>query len=118
MSAVAKTALEAKKTCQALSLLTTEQKNRILSAMARSLSANSVSILGENKKDVLAAYKKGLAPALVARLALDEAKIKKIAGSLLAVAALPDPVGRLLSEKKRPNGLVVRKVSVPIGVIL
>ena len=113
-----KIALEAKKNSSALGLLTTQQKDRALRAMARALKADSAAILNANKKDVIAAQRKGMTPALVARLALDKAKIKKIASAIGSIAGLPDPVGRLLSEKKRPNGLRVRKVSVPIGVIL
>ena len=113
-----KTALEAKGSCQGMATLTEAQKNKILQAMAAALKANADAILKANAKDIAAAEKKKMAPAMVARLMLDRVKLNKMAQQILEVAALPDPVGRLLSEKIRPNGLVVKKVSVPIGVIL
>ena len=118
MNAATKIALGAQKSCQAMNGLSTDQKNNILRAMAGSLRKNDSAILKANKKDILAAEKKKMPPAMVARLTLDPVKLDKMAQQILTVAALPDPVGRLLSEKTRPNGLVVKKVSVPIGVIL
>ena len=102
-SSAKKLAIEAKKTCQSLSLLSTAEKNSILRAMAGGLLKHSAAVLRENKKDVNAARKWGLAPAMLSRLSLDAAKLKKISQAILSVAVLPDPVGRLLSEKKRPN---------------
>ncbi len=113
-----KTALRAKNACQALSLLPTAKKNAALLAMAASIRASRKQILTANAKDVAAARRSGLAPALVARLMLDEAKLLKVAYGVAAIASLPDPVGRTLSENKRPNGLRICKVSVPIGTIL
>ncbi|HEY1792497.1 MAG TPA: glutamate-5-semialdehyde dehydrogenase [Opitutaceae bacterium] len=74
-------------------------------------------ILAANRRDVEAAGRAGLAPAQVDRLTLDEARIAHLAEAVRQVAALPDPVGEVLEETTRPNGLVLRKVRVPIGVI-
>ncbi|MBI2095441.1 MAG: glutamate-5-semialdehyde dehydrogenase [Candidatus Omnitrophica bacterium] len=113
-----KTALRARHAAPALSLLGTAAKNRALLAMARAVRAENDYLVSENKKDVAAARRKGLTQGLVHRLRLDEEKIAGIADSLERVAGLPDPVGRILETRKRPNGLVIKKVSVPIGVIL
>ena len=118
MSALKKTALEAKKAASKLALLSSEQKNRALSLMAASLKAASTKVLAANKLDVEAARKKGLAAPLLARLTLDAVKIAKIADSVQAVARLEDPVGRVLWERDRPNGLKIQKISVSLGTIL
>ncbi|MBI3252068.1 MAG: glutamate-5-semialdehyde dehydrogenase [Candidatus Omnitrophica bacterium] len=111
-------ARRARRAAAGLSVLSASKKNGALEAMARALSKNKKFILSENKKDVAAARKKGLAPSLVNRLLLSEAKLVEIAGSVALIAKLGDPVGRVLSARKRPNGLVIQKVRVPIGVIL
>ncbi len=118
MNALKKSVLQAKKTASVLALLSAEQKNAALRAMAASLDAASSKVLTANRLDVDAARKKGLAAPLLARLALDAAKLKNIAASVDAVAKLEDPVGRVLWERQRPNGLCIRKVSVSLGVIL
>lgn len=86
--------------------------------MAEAVRKASSSILKANLADLAAARKEGFQPAMTARLALDEKKIQKIADSIVSIAELPDPVGRKLWERKRPNGLVIQKISVPIGSIL
>ena len=111
-------ALDAKKSCQALSLLSPAQKEKALRAMAQELLKNRDAILHANGKDVEAAKKKGLAPALVARLALDGPKLRKIVQSLESISRLADPVGRVIWEKMRPNGLRIQKIGVPLGTIL
>ena len=111
-------ALDAKKSCQALSLLSPAQKEKALRAMAQELLKNRDAILHANGKDVEAAKKKGLAPALVARLALDGPKLRKIVQSLESISRLADPVGRVIWEKMRPNGLRIQKIAVPLGTIL
>lgn len=88
-----------------------------LRAIATSLRANKAAILEANKKDTDAAKRKGLTPAMIDRLTLDDARIDAIAQSVEDIAALPHPAGRILSEWSRPNGLAIRKVSVPIGVL-
>lgn len=108
----------AKKAAPALSLLSGEAKARALRAMAKAILKHKKQILSANAKDVAAAEARGMASSLVGRLRLTDAKIQGISDSLLSIAKLPDPVGRLLWERKRPNGLRIKKVSVPIGVIL
>ncbi len=101
-----------------LALLSTRTKNDALAGMAEALLENRALILKANAKDVSLAKKKGLAPSLVGRLGLDDSKIKQMADSLLLISRLADPVGRVISSTQRPNGLLIKKVGVPIGVIL
>lgn len=100
-----------------LATVTTEQKNSALSAIADSLRKNSATIIEENKTDLENGRKNGLGEEMLDRLMLNEQRIEDIAAAVESVAALPDPCGLLLDEIKRPNGLVIKKVSVPIGVI-
>jgi len=118
MSLLKKSVLEAKKASSALALFSADHKNAALLSMAGSLEDSVLKVLAANRLDVEAAKKKGVAAPLLARLALDEAKVRKIAESVEAIAGLEDPVGRVLWERKRPNGLRIRKVSVPLGTIL
>ena len=111
-------ASEAKVAAHPLSLLSSERKNKALKAMALSVWKDRRFILSENQKDVLEAKRRGVSSSLLGRLELNEKKIKGIADSLLKIAALPDPVGRILWTRLRPNGLQIKKVGVPIGVIL
>jgi glutamate-5-semialdehyde dehydrogenase len=101
----------------ALVKLTTEQKNAILHAMADELVACQDGILAANALDLSRAQQNGLSKAMIDRLTLNPKRLKAIADAVREVAALPDPVGELLSEWTRPNGLHIRKVRVPIGVI-
>ncbi len=100
-----------------LATVTTEQKNSALSAIADSLRKNSATIIEENKTDLENGRKNGLGEGMLDRLMLNEQRIEDIAAAVESVAALPDPCGLLLDEIKRPDGLVIKKVSVPIGVI-
>ncbi len=111
-------AQNAKKAWTPLSVLSTDKKNAALKAMAAAVLKNEALLIQENTKDIEAAEKKGMAKSLIGRLVLDSKKIKQIADSIRLIASLPDPVGREISKKKRPNGLVIKKMSVPIGVIL
>ncbi len=97
--------------------ISTKDKDKAILAMASALLKNTKYILSENAKDVALSNKTGLSKALVDRLALTEKRIKEMADSLKQVASLKDPVGRILRQWKRPNGLIIKKVSVPIGVI-
>ncbi len=100
-----------------LATVTTEQKNNALLAIAAALRENSETIIFENKKDLENGKAAGLNSGLLDRLMLNETRINDIAAAAEKVASLPDPCGRLLDEIKRPNGLDIKKVSVPIGVI-
>lgn len=100
-----------------LNKLATGQKNAILLAMADEISAREPLILAENAKDIEAGRKNGLSSAMLDRLLLDPKRLAAIAKALREVAALPDPVGEQLADWTRPNGIRIRKVRVPIGVI-
>lgn len=95
----------------------TENKNKALLAMAQSLLKNSRYLLLLNARDITLAKKKGLSRAMVDRLRLTENRIEQMADSLKSVAALKDPVGDVIKQWKRPNGLIIKKVRVPIGVV-
>ena len=112
------TARRAKEASEALATLSSHAKNQALGAMARALLRRQRFILRENTKDVRAALKKGLLSSLVGRLELNGKKIKQMADSLRLIAGLPDPIGRVLSTVRRPNGLLIKKIRVPLGVIL
>ncbi len=94
-----------------------EAKTRALLAAARALRERAQDILAANALDVAAARAKGLAPALLDRLTLDSKRIEGIARGLEEVAALPDPVGRVLATFERPNGLKIERVATPLGVV-
>ncbi len=116
-SAILDMGQRARAASHALNKLSTEQKNTILRAMADEIVARSAPILAANAKDLAAAESNGLSKAMIDRLMLDEKRLAAIAQALREVADLPDPVGEVLAEWTRPNGLRIRKVRVPIGVI-
>ena len=93
-----------------------EKKNEMLRAIAARLMAEKAQILTANRADVEAA-REALGPVMIDRLTLTEARIEAMAQGVLDVAALPDPVGRVLRQERRPNGLEIARVSVPMGVI-
>ena len=86
--------------------------------MADAIEANADSIITENSKDIATGNNMGLSKALLDRLLLNNERITAMADGLREVAELSDPVGRILEERKRPNGLLLTKVSSPIGVIV
>lgn len=108
----------AKAASRKLALLSTDEKNRCLLAMADALEAQKDAIKTANACDMDAAPGYGLTAAMMDRLRLDEKRIASMAKGLREVAALPDPVGRILDERVRPNGLKLRKVTTPIGVVV
>lgn len=108
--------IEAKAAAKAINGIPSEQKNSALYAIAAALEKNENAILAANSKDVEAA-RGNLSEAMIDRLLLNSARIKSMADGIRAVAALPDPTGRILSERTLPNGLLVQKASVPFGVI-
>jgi glutamate-5-semialdehyde dehydrogenase len=101
----------------ALSLASTDQKNRALRAAAASLRARRHKIIAANDRDMRAAAAKDLSPALLDRLQLDEKRIEAMARGLDAIADLADPIGTVLAEWTRPNGMRIQRVRVPLGVI-
>ena len=116
-----KTLVESAQAAKAASLevaqLTTTQKNEALRAMARALIERAPEILAANAKDMEKGREGGMPDSLLDRLMLNEARIAGMAEGLDQVAELPDPIGRVMDEWTRPNGLVIRKVRVPMGVI-
>jgi glutamate-5-semialdehyde dehydrogenase len=111
-------ARQAKAASRQLATLTTEEKNRCLLAMASALEENAAAIKSANALDMETGAKLGLSSAMLDRLKLDDKRIAGMAKGLREVAALPDPVGRTLDERVRPNGLKLRKISTPIGVVV
>src|SRR5579871_3552259 len=97
-----------------LALLSTEEKNALLLAIAGAIEANVDSILAANRVDMEIC---GLEGAMRDRLLLTEARVREMAKGVRDVAALPDPTGETLAEWTRPNGLRIRKVRVPLGVV-
>ena len=97
-------------------MLTSEEKNRGLEFMAQSLIDNSDEILKANKKDVSEAKGK-ISEVMIDRLFLDFDRIKAMADGIKALTKLEDPTDNILSEKRREDDLIIRKISVPIGVV-
>jgi glutamate-5-semialdehyde dehydrogenase len=108
---------EAKLASEILGITDTAKKNETLLHTADLLEKEAASILAANAIDVQNAEQKGVSPAMVDRLRLNEKRIAGMAGGLRQVAALPDPVGDILESFERPNGLKIDKVRVPFGVI-
>ncbi len=100
-----------------LSTLETEKKNQILMAMADQLMADADTIIEANGVDISAAEQNGLTSAMIDRLRLDESRVESIADGIRQVASLPDPVGQIMDDWERPNGMRIRQLRVPIGVI-
>jgi len=96
---------------------TTDAKNAALAKLALLLETHADGLLAANARDLSAATENGLSPAQIDRLTLTPDRLAKLAASVREVAALPDPVGEILDETTRPNGLHLRRVRVPIGVI-
>ena len=94
-----------------------ELKNKVLNHYAHSIKKNEKSILSQNKKDISYAKKIGLKDNFISRLELDTKKLRAIISSINSISKLKDPTDRILEQWKRPNGLKIKKVSVPIGVI-
>lgn len=107
-------ARRAKKVSYEMALIPAKVKDKAILNMAKALEAQAAKIISGNKKDLAAA--KGLSPALVDRLTLNEERIRSMALSLRAIVSLKDPVGQIINSWERPNGLRIQKVRVPIGV--
>jgi glutamate-5-semialdehyde dehydrogenase len=109
--------LEAKRASRTLAQLDTGTKDRALHAIADALVARTDEILEANARDLEAGRESGLTDALIDRLTLDPGRIAGIAEATRAIAALPDPVGEVVDGHRLPNGLDVRRVRVPFGVV-
>ena len=97
--------------------LSTEKKNEALYTAAKKLVEKKDGILAANREDIAAGRASGMSEALIDRLTLTGSRIEQIAEGLRQVAELPDPVGEVMDEFVRPNGMKIRKVRVPMGVI-
>ncbi|MGE5197903.1 MAG: glutamate-5-semialdehyde dehydrogenase [Deltaproteobacteria bacterium] len=107
----------AKKASEWLCALSSDAKNKALSEMAAALIAKKDIIIKANKKDIILAKRRGLSPAFIDRLTLNEKRILNMSESLRTLIGLSDPVGQVIKAWLQPNGLWIHKVRVPIGVI-
>lgn len=108
---------KAKQTLTFMSQVTTEQKNNALGIIADMLEENIEKIVSANNVDIENGRQNGLNDGLIDRLMLNADRIKAMADGARQVASLPDPCGRVLSEYKKDNGLLIKKITVPLGVI-
>lgn len=108
---------QARAAAHSLAILSTQQKNAMLESMAAALREQSAGILVENARDLATGEANGLTSAMLDRLRLDEARLEAVAGGVEQVAGLADPVGEILDERTRPNGIRIQQIRVPIGVI-
>ena len=114
---ISKIARQAKIASQELANLSSNIKNKALLKMAPTIEKNKKRIIEENNKDVNLAKKKELSKALIDRLTLDEKRIEQMSKSLEEIARIEDPIGKIENIRKRPNGLQIGKMIVPLGVI-
>jgi len=110
-------AARAKAASRQLANISTEIKNTALFKMAVGLEKEAARLISENRKDLSEAEKKGISKSMIDRLTLNHDRIKAMADGLREVAALPDPVGEILKMWRRPNGMEVGRMRVPIGLI-
>lgn len=114
---IIKLAMASREAALQLASLETSKKNDAFLGMAKDLEANIKNIIEANQTDIKNAQKNKLPSVLIERLRLDEKRVKTMAQSLRVISSLEDPVGQKISTRKRPNGLVIDKVRIPIGVI-
>ena len=117
MEGIRESCLRAREAARKTALLSPEEKNRVLYACAKALREDTEQILAANRRDQDQAEDQGMSEGLLDRLTLTEKRIEAMAAGMEQVAALPDPVGEELERIERPNGLRIRKVRVPFGVI-
>lgn len=117
MKDLRETALAVKTASAELGLLSTEKRNAALKAVADALTAREADVLAANELDLADGRANGMSESLLDRLALTGARMESMAEGVRQLAALPDPVGEIVEEFTRPNGLRIRKVRVPLGVI-
>jgi glutamate-5-semialdehyde dehydrogenase len=114
---IAETCAAAKRASRELAALGSDVKDAALHAIADALTASSETILQANARDLQDGERSGLSEALLDRLALDERRIAEMAAGVRTIASLPDPVGEVIDGSTLPNGLALRRVRVPLGVI-
>ncbi|MEJ2200761.1 MAG: glutamate-5-semialdehyde dehydrogenase [Desulfuromonadaceae bacterium] len=112
-----KLAQEAKQAGRVMANLSSSVKNDLLTGMAAALEQHAPALMAANEQDLEAAAQRGLAAAMIDRLVLNESRIKAMADGLREVAALPDPVGEVTGMWRRPNGIQVGRMRIPLGVI-
>lgn len=117
MSDLEALALRAKEAAARLAIITTQTKDKALLAMADELEAGTGAIIDENARDLETGREQQISKALMDRLTLDDRRVKEMADGLREVAALRDPVGEVVDGWKLPNGLMVERLRVPLGVI-
>ncbi len=117
MKTLIESAAAAKAASTVVAQLTTEQKNAALLAMADALESGMADILEANRADMERERANGMSEGMLDRLMLNETRVRDMAVGLRQVAELPDPIGEVMADWKRPNGLEIRKVRVPMGVI-
>jgi glutamate-5-semialdehyde dehydrogenase len=110
-------ALRARAAARLLALASPDQKNQALEAMERVIRAQATAILAANAEDVAEARAGGASPAFIDRLTLTQARIAAMADGIATVRAIPDPVGVVTESWQRPNGMVIERVRVPLGVV-
>jgi glutamate-5-semialdehyde dehydrogenase len=107
----------ARRAAAVLAITTNDERNRALHAAAAAIRNQSAVILAANSKDMQAGAERGLSAAMLDRLMLDADRVEGMAAGIETVAELHDPIGRILAEWDRPNGLAIQRVAVPLGVI-
>lgn len=117
MKTLIESAAAAKAASTVVAQLTTEQKNAALLAMADALESGMADILEANRADMERERANGMSEGMLDRLMLNETRVRDMAVGLRQVAELPDPIGEVMADWRRPNGLEIRKVRVPMGVI-
>lgn len=108
---------KARRAAAALALTDSSQRNAALRAAAEAIRNASEDIIAANSLDMAAARTRGLSEAMMDRLLLDAGRVEAMASGIDSITELPDPIGRILAEWQRPNGLNIQRVSVPLGVI-
>ena len=116
-AAMAEIGRRAREAATALALAPAEAKTRALQGAAAAVRSQANEILAANAEDLAAAKESGIGAALLDRLALDPKRLESVAVGLEDIAALPDPIGRVLADWTRPNGLRISRISVPLGVV-
>jgi glutamate-5-semialdehyde dehydrogenase len=109
---------DAKNASRLMATVSSSAKNAALEQIARNLLSSKATLMSENEKDLKDSEKNGLSPAMIDRLRLTDSRIEAMAEGIREVINLTDPVGEIMEESVRPNGLQIQKVRVPIGVIV
>jgi glutamate-5-semialdehyde dehydrogenase len=107
----------ARRAAAQLALTDNDRRNRALRAAAEAIRGQRQDILAANARDMQSGAERGLSRSMLDRLMLDADRVEAMAAGIEAVAGLPDPVGKIIAEWERPNGLQIQRVTVPLGVM-